>query len=201
MRVKSIGKTALLLVVVAVMAEVGGAQGAPGKTGKALRPNLALDYTYVRSNAPPGGCDCFNLNGGSATFAWPLAAGRFALAGDITAVHAGAISSSNYDLTLSSYTAGVRYLPPFDHWSLRPFGQVLVGVAHASGSLVQGQYSLASNAAVAFAANLGGGLDLHASRRFSVRLVEADYLVTTIDNGSNNHQNNLRLSTGVVFHF
>ena len=36
--------------------------------------------------------------------------------------------------------------------------------------------------------------------RFSVRLVEADYLLTTFDNGSNNHQNNLRISAGVVLH-
>jgi hypothetical protein len=32
-------------------------------------------------------------------------------------------------------------------------------------------------------------------------LVEADHLLTTFDNGSNNHQNNLRISAGVVIHF
>jgi hypothetical protein len=32
-------------------------------------------------------------------------------------------------------------------------------------------------------------------------LVEADYLVTTFDNGSNNHQNNLRVGAGVVLRF
>ena len=51
------------------------------------------------------------------------------------------------------------------------------------------------------ACNLGGGIDLKASRRFSVRLVNADYLVTTFDNGTNNHQNNLRISAGPVIHF
>jgi hypothetical protein len=34
-----------------------------------------------------------------------------------------------------------------------------------------------------------------------VRLIEADYLLTTFDNGSNNHQNNLRIGAGVVVHF
>jgi hypothetical protein len=33
-----------------------------------------------------------------------------------------------------------------------------------------------------------------------VRLIDADYLLTTFDNGSNNHQNNLRISAGVVVH-
>ena len=44
-------------------------------------------------------------------------------------------------------------------------------------------------------------IDLRASRRFAVRLIEADYLLTTFDNGTNNHQNNLRVSAGVVLHF
>ena len=103
--------------------------------------------------------------------------------------------------TLSAFTAGVRYTPPVGHSSLHPFGQVLAGVAHSSGTLVQGSLSATTNAGAAFAGNFGGGLDLRASRRFSIRLVEADYLLTTFDNGSNNHQNNLRISAGVVIHF
>jgi hypothetical protein len=96
---------------------------------------------------------------------------------------------------------GGRYLPPLRHSSLQPFGQVLLGIAHSSGTLVQGSNPGAANAGAAFAANLGGGLDLRVTPRFSVRLVEADYLLTTFDNGSNNHQNNLRISAGVVIHF
>jgi hypothetical protein len=34
-----------------------------------------------------------------------------------------------------------------------------------------------------------------------MRLVEADYLVTTFDNGANNHQNNLRIGAGLVMRF
>ena len=166
------------------------------------RAELALDYTYLRSNAPPGDCGCFNLNGGSATFAWTLKPeGHFALVGDITAAHAGSISSSGYDLTLSSYTVGARYRFKLPQPSVQPFGQVLVGLAHTSGSLVEGQSQATANAGAAFAANLGGGLDLRVNQRFSVRLVEADYLVTTFDNGVNDHQNNLRVSAGVVVHF
>jgi peptidoglycan-associated lipoprotein len=162
---------------------------------------LAAGYSYLHSNAPPGGCGCFNLNGGNATFAWPVKPGSFALVGDFTIAHAGTISTTGDSLTLSTFTAGGRYLPKLGHSSLQPFGQALIGLAHSRGTLVQGLNPASVNAGAAFAANLGGGLDLRASPRFSVRLIEADYLVTTFDNGVNNHQNNLRISAGVVVHF
>jgi hypothetical protein len=47
---------------------------------------VALDYSYLRSNASPGGCGCINLHGGSATVACLLnLGGNFVLVGDITA--------------------------------------------------------------------------------------------------------------------
>ncbi len=190
----------LVLTVAAVSAVPGFSQGATDGPAPP-RAELALGYSYLHGNAPPGGCGCFNLNGGNATFAWPLKTGRFAMVGDATIAHADGISSSGYGLTLSTYTVGARFMPPIAHWSLQPFGQALIGLAHSGGTLVQGQAAKVSNAGAAFAANLGGGLDLRLSRRFSWRVVEADYLLTTFDNGSNDHQNNLRISAGAVFHF
>lgn len=189
---------ALLLTLAVVSPAV--AQSAPAQQKDKQHAELAIGYSYMHSNAPPGGCGCFNLNGGNATFAWPLKSGMFALVGDVTAAHAGAISSSN-SLTLSTFTAGARYLPRLGHSSLQPFGQALVGLAHASGTLVQGSNPGAGNAGAAFAADFGGGADLSLDRRFSLRLIQADYLLTTFDNGLNNHQNNLRISAGVVIHF
>jgi len=194
----------LLLTIAAVSARPALAQGsvqpaAPAE--KPLRSELALDYSYLHSNAPPAGCGCFNLNGGSATFAWSIQPGKWDLVGDVVSTHAGNVSAAGYSLTLSAFTAGVRYLPRFGHSPLQPFGQVLLGLAHSSGTLVQSPNAEATNAGAAFAANVGGGLDLGASRRFSIRLLETDYLLTTFDNGSNNHQNNLRINAGVVVHF
>jgi peptidoglycan-associated lipoprotein len=196
----------LSLTIAAVSSAPAAAQDKP-PSDKPARAELALDYTYLRSNAPPGGCGCFNLNGGSATFAWtfPPASsarlGSFALVGDVTAVHAGAITSTGYSLTLSAFTAGLRYLPRVGHSTWQPFGQVLVGAAHSTGTLVEGQSPATANAGAVFAANVGGGLDLRASRRFSIRLIDADYLVTTFDNAVNNHQNNLRIGAGLVLFF
>ena len=200
MRISFKATAALLLAMTAVSARPAAAQAAPTPE-KPLRGELALDYTYLRSNAPPGGCTCFNLNGGSVTLAWPVKQGSFAAVGDIAVAHAGAIAGSGYSLTLSTFTIGARYLPRVGKSPVQPFGQALVGLAHSSGSLVQGNSPAAANAGAAFAANLGGGLDLRVSRRFSIRLVEADYLLTTVDNGSNNHQNNLRINTGVALRF
>jgi peptidoglycan-associated lipoprotein len=192
----------MLLAIAAVSQwpKAAGAQAAEANTD-APRPELALGYSYVRSNAPPGGCTCFNQNGGSAEFAWPISHGQFALAGDVTVTTAGGIASGGYGLTMSTYTAGLRYAPGFGHSALRPFGQVLVGFGHASGTLVSGPDANVGNANAAFASIMGGGVDWRLSRRWSIRLAEADYMLTTFDNGSNNHQNNLRINTGVVVRF
>jgi peptidoglycan-associated lipoprotein len=190
----------LLLTIAAVSLRPALAQD-KSAAAPPLSYELALDYSYMHSNAPPGGCGCFNLNGGGATFAWAIVPGKWDIVGDIVADHASNISAAGYGLTLSAYTAGVRYIPPFHTSSLQPFGQVLVGFAHSSGTLVQTPNAGAANAGAAFASNIGGGFDLNVNRRFSIRLIEADYLVTTFNNGVNNHQNNTRISAGVVMHF
>jgi hypothetical protein len=119
------------------------AQPAPASnnSGKPLRAELALSYSYLRSNEPPGGCGCFNLNGGSATFAWPVRPGSFALVGDVTVAHAGSAAGTACTLTLSAFTAGARYLPKLARSLVQPYGQTLVGLVHSTGTLVLGSKS------------------------------------------------------------
>jgi opacity protein-like surface antigen len=50
----------------------------------------------------------------------------------------------------------------------------------------------------AFTAAFGGGVDLKLTKRWAVRLVQADYLLTRF---YGNTQNNLRIGTGFVFRF
>jgi outer membrane immunogenic protein len=192
---------ALLLTIAAVSTTAGAQSNSPHAPGSA--PELSLQYTYLRSNAPVGQCECFSPQGGSASFAVPLHSDRFFLAADVTAGHAGKISAKGYDLTLTAFTAGVRYKPGFSLGPLVPFAQVLAGGAHAGGTVVAGNTPAATGSSVVFASNAGGGLDLkvHPGSHFSLRVVEADYLVTLFHNGQNDHQNILRLSTGLVIHF
>jgi peptidoglycan-associated lipoprotein len=195
---------ALLLAFAGVSAPSAAAQvqTQPAPESKPA-PELALDYTFLHSNAPPGGCGCFSLNGGGAAFAWPLKKGQFAIVGDGFGAHAENISGPYNELTLTALTGGVRYSPKLGHAdpSWRPYGQVSIGIAHASGTLVQVQNPLTTNAGAAFATNIGGGLDYKINPRFSIRIIEAGYLLATFDNGSNHHQNILRAGAGVVVHF
>jgi outer membrane protein OmpA-like peptidoglycan-associated protein/opacity protein-like surface antigen len=106
-----------------------------------------------------------------------------------------------------SYLAGPRFsYRKFNR--ITPFAQVLFGGAHAS------QVTLSDCAAVctplssenAFAMTAGGGLDLKVSRRLAIRVVQAEYLLTRFADDSANTgerivQNNVRLSTGIVFRF
>lgn len=161
---------------------------------------LALDYTYLRPNAPPGVCGCFSMNGGSLSFAQPFSDGKWSAVFDAIGEHGSGISAGNFDLTLSVFTLGARYRPwPQSQWS--PFGQVLLGVSHASGTLVEGNTPAAQDASLKFASNVGSGIDYWVNNRWSIRAFEADYLLTTYSNRTTDHQNSLRISVGAAFHF
>lgn len=157
---------------------------------------VGADYNYVRSNAPPDGCGCFSMQGGNAWFAYNFSRG-FGVVAEVSSQRASDIRGSDEDLTLTSYLFGPRY-----SWHksghLAPFGQVLLGGAHAGGSFANAGFAGGSNA---FAMIAGGGLDIGITRHIGVRAFEADYYLTHFDNGLNNRQNNLRISAGVIFRF
>ena len=130
MRLRMKTASVLLLTVATISAGTAIAQNPAKSAGASSVPHraeLALGYSYLHSNAPPGGCGCFNLNGGNATFAWAIKPGSWDVVGDVVAGYAGGVSSAGYSLTLSTYTAGVRYLPPVGHSSFQPFGQASGG--------------------------------------------------------------------------
>jgi outer membrane immunogenic protein len=161
---------------------------------------VAAGYSYTRANViTPNGC-CFSLNGGTGSFAWN-ANHWFGLEGEIGGYHAGNVKSSGSDLTLISYMAG-PHLSYRKHERLTPFAHVLVGGGHAGGALYSATPTspgFGTNDGLNMAA--GGGLDMKLSRRVSLRVIQADYFFTRFLNGSNDHQNNLRLTFSAVFRF
>ena len=159
---------------------------------------IAFDYTYVHTNAPPGGCGCFSMNGGGGSYAYHYGP-RFAMVADIEVVHASKIDPRGDDLTLTSFLAGPRfyYQRPNSRWS--PYGQALLGVVRETGGLAPINSNDGAPSSSVFGATLGGGLEYHLSTRLALRLVEADYFVTTFDNHVNDHQNNVRLTAGILF--
>ena len=193
----------LLVIISAVSARPAMAQTSTKADDQKLRRyEVGADYSYVRSNAPPGGCTCFNLNGANGTFLAGLGSkGSFAIVGDVGFEHGSGISSSGYTLTMTTFAGGVRYRLPVGAHDVQPYGQALAGIAHTSGTLVAAPSPGATNAGAAFAAIAGAGLDMPVNDRLSIHLIEADYLLTTFDNAANNKQNNLRITAGIVFHF
>jgi len=117
---------------------------------------------------------------------------------DFGGYHSGDILGTGADGTLSTYLFGPR-ISYRRHSHFTPFGQVLFGVAHIAGSNGL-SFSTSNNS---FAMALGGGVDANVTHHFSLRPIEVDYLLSRFNefgNGAQN-QNNLRVSTGVVFHF
>jgi hypothetical protein len=210
-RIKTTLALLLVIPIAGVSVRPAGAQAAPASGGaasaqaagdnKPLPFEIEAGYTYLMANEPPGSCNCFGMQGGNGTFAWAIKDSGFAVVGDVAAVNAGAIASTGYNLTMVTVTGGLRYRWASRKMRVQPFAQALFGVAHASGTGAQYPNPAAANAGVNFAMNAGGGVDVPVNRRFSVRLVEADLLMTNFDNLASGRQYNLRLSVGAVFHF
>jgi outer membrane immunogenic protein len=170
----------------------------PAAAQSGSRADVGVDYNYVRANGPAGGCGCFGMNGGSGWGAFNFSH-SLGIVGEIASQHASNISGSGADLTLTSYLVGPRYT-----WAharhIAPFAQVLLGGAHASGSLAPGNSGLPGSAN-SFAMAAGGGSDISLTRHIALRVFEADYYLTRFDNGVNDHQNNLRIAAGVIIRF
>jgi outer membrane immunogenic protein len=160
---------------------------------------IALDYNYVHTNAPPGGCGCFSMNGGSGSYAYHYGP-QFALVVEVGAVHASKIDASGLDLTLTSYLGGPRFYYRKPHARFVPYGQVLLGAVRATGGLAPANAGGASSATV-FGSTLGGGVEYNLSPRITLHVAQVDYFVTTFDNNVKDHQNNIRFSAGAAYHF
>jgi hypothetical protein len=159
--------------------------------------DLDIHYTYLRTNVLPG-CNCFSMNGGGASGSYGFRRNLFAVAG-IDVTNAGSITPNNYDLTLTTYTFGLRYESDHPRSHLFPFGEFLLGASHANGSLAPGKAGLPGSS-TSFAMRTGGGLDIPLKSRISLRPIHLDYVMTNFANGKDNRQNNFQVGAGIVIH-
>lgn len=178
---------------------IGSAGVSLAQTSKA---ELGLNYNWMYTNRPPGGDTTFSMNGGSVSLAW-IVNQRFAIVGDIGAVHASDVPVAGQGLTITSYVFGPRFYYRRKSaggerrlLKLAPYGQVLVGGAHASGSLAGGSGGGATDS---FAMKVGGGVELPLTRRVILRPAHTEYFLTLFPNGVNNRQNNFLFGAGVIF--
>jgi hypothetical protein len=153
-------------------------------------------YSYLQANPGLSGVDSFHLHGGSASLAYNYSSWLGGVA-DFGGYHNGNVLGTGSSGTLSTYLFGPRV--SYRHLrKLTPFGQVLFGAAHANAK----SFATASSQN-ALAMSVGGGVDYKLFDHFSIRPVQADYLMTRfgVRTAGTETQNNLRLSTGFVFRF
>jgi len=183
-----------MLALVPALANADRAS-AQSEAATAVRPRLAFDlgagFATVRANASPGNCGCFFMTGENA-HASLIGRRHFATVVDFGMDHKGNINGTNYSLTLTTYTVGERYQKRLGERAA-PFAQALFGVARTRTPY------LLDNSKTSLAVLFGAGLDLRLSSRFDLRLLEADYLANEIPNGHQNAQNQLRITTGVIY--
>ena len=134
-----------------------------------------------------------NLNGWEASGAVKLL-GPLGLAADFGGTN-GSFQGAGAHLNTYLFGPQLRFPGP-----ISIFGHALIGDAHESihnGFSGSGLFT-SGPTQNAFAAALGGGLDMHLLPLISVRLVQVDYLFTHFNSQT---QNQPRISAGLVVHF
>ncbi|OLB38895.1 MAG: hypothetical protein AUH11_05655 [Acidobacteria bacterium 13_2_20CM_57_17] len=113
------------------------------------------------------------------------------------------VADSSYSTVTISGTKNVLYGNHFgpryfyhsrNRWGITPFVEGLVGGSRADTTVPGvGGYTASANC---ISYRVGGGVDLHPSRRWEIRLLDVDYYRTSF--GTNLHQNNYWASAGIV---
>ena len=187
-----IRKTALLLLFFALPMLLR-AQALLVEDGDLTRIELGANFNYFHANAPPGQCGCFSLYGGSFTTAFNLRR-TLAIVADVAVAHANHVDNTDQNITIVNYLFGPRYTRRTSSRFV-PYGQVLFGGAKEDVNFL---FVINRNA---FGLAAGGGVTTRLNHRFGLNLVQADYVYTRIPNAHSNSQNNIRISTGLTYHF
>ena len=164
----------------------------PLPPGVRRAPLLELFGGYAFARLDGGGGTGTNVNGAMGSFGWNIKPWlQF-------------VADSSYNTITISGTKNILYGNHFgaryfhrgrNRWGLTPFAEALVGGSRAD-TKVSGNsaYNTSENC---LSYKIGGGLDIHPSRHIDIRLFDADYYRTSFG-GTNLHQNNYWISTGIV---
>ena len=149
-------------------------------------------YSYLRGDDDDDGIDLhgFNVSFNQNIVKWAgLKADISGHYGDVTLLP----GVPKFELDSYLFLVGPQFnIPKYER--LHPYGHVLLGVMRNTLT----NFSTAGRTSVrdsAFAVAFGGGLDVKVTKALAVRLFQADYVLTTFDNDT---QNNFRASTGLV---
>ena len=188
---------AVLAAVGLLMAQVAGAQAVGSKYGLVEQTpviEVPVSLQLFHANAPPSGCGCFWMYGGGAGVVWNLSA-HWSGVVDLGRAQASKINGTNQNLSIFNYQVGPRYSLR-NHTKWTPYAQVLLG-----GSEVSSNYSIYQGGKNSFSSTMGGGLTMRVSKHIGITVAEGSWMHAQAVNGVNSRQNNLRLTTGIVFRF
>jgi outer membrane protein OmpA-like peptidoglycan-associated protein len=166
-----------------------------------LTPRYEVAGMYDYINYSPGNpFNNFNVHGGSGSFTYNVSKwlgltgelGTYTFKSrDITPLGGTSTTSSG---GLSTYLVGPRLnLRRYDHFV--PFGEFLAGGSHADNNVT------GDKSQNAFAAMLGGGVDVVLWKNLAWRFAQLDYLLTDHSGsalGGKSRQNNFRAASGLV---
>jgi len=143
-------------------------------------------YSYLHTSVLGTG---FNSNGASGSIAvnpndW------FGVVADVGVYHH---STAGVGVNTVSYLFGPKFAYR-KHAKVTPYFQTLFGGAHVGASF--GGLGASANA---FAWAFGGGLDAKIASHVAIRVIQVEYVMTKFNDGVDNRQNNVRVSTGIVF--
>ncbi len=164
----------------------------PNPGGRKGAPLLELYGGYAFAHTNDGAGTTTNLNGAMGSFGWNFKSWLQILADSSYSV----VTVSGTKTVLYGNHFGPRYFHRgHNRWGLTPFAEALVGGSRADTTVTgTGGYKISQNC---LSYKVGGGVDIHPSRRIDIRLFDADYYRTAF--GTNLHQNNYWISTGIVF--
>ena len=163
----------LLIAGILMLFAAGAARAQAPKT------EFFVGYEYQHLNPGGTGCHGLGLNLAYNLNDWLGGVGDFGLCRQ-TGLPSG-LSAHNIN-----YLFGPRLTyRNFGKWN--PFGQVLLGGLHVGTNV---------GSANSFAMTLGGGMDYQYNDRFSLRLIQVEYLYTHLGGAT---QNNARIEAGLVY--
>jgi len=188
------GRKALLLSACMISGVAAWAQAStPASVDSPARLDLALTYSATLSNVVNN--DQFWLQGGSIQLQGHIGKG-WSVVADAAGGHSSSLQSPAVGLDLFTIAFGPRYTWRPARRKCELFGQVLLGEASGENSLFPHTSGPTDNASSA-ALLLGGGLNLPLRRRLTLRLLDADWLRTTLPNSTTNVQNTMRIGAGI----
>lgn len=145
----------------------------------APKTEFFVGYEYQHLNPGGTGCHGLGLNLAYNLSDWLGGVGDF-----------GICRQAGLPSGLSAHNINYLFGPRltyrnFGKWN--PFGQVLLGGQHVGSNV---------GSANSFAMTMGGGMDYQYNDRFSLRLIQVEYLYTHFGGAA---QNNARIEAGLVY--